>query len=362
MRKRAKWAVEVSAVLLCGALALTACGSSGSASESAPSTEATGAASTDAGEPNGADDADTTNSTDREVHVGIALIAQVEVMDIVVDHFKEALAQAGYTNVVYDEKNAQGNAQTASLIVKQMLGAEPDLVFTIGTPLVMNFLQAGSDIPVLFGAMTDPVGAGVVKSLEEPGGTFTGTSDVVTAQDTFGVIEALVPGATSVGFLGNMSEQNTAVQLADFTSYAEAHGMTITTAPIAKSSDLQLAISSLAGKVDVLLAGTDNTVASAIATAGQAALAAKLPFVMAAGLPPTAGLLASFGADYPSLGTAGGRQAAEILAGKTPAEVPVITPETGGGYEVFVNTDTADALGVTVPDSVLGQAPNLVAE
>lgn len=295
-----------------------------------------------------------------EFHVGIALIAQVETMNVVVDHFKEALKSAGYTNITYNEENAQGNMQTASLIVKQMLRNDPDLIFTIGTPLALSFLQAKPDVPIIFGAMTDPVGAGVVESFDHPGGMFTGTSDVVQASDVFDVITALVPDAKRIGFVGNLSEQNTSVQLDSFKAYGEKHGFTLTTAPVAKSSDLQLAIRSLEGDVDVLLAGTDNTVASAIATAGQAALAADLPFVMAAGEPPTAGLLATVGADYPQLGTESGEQAAKILGGADVSRVPVITPRTGGGYQVTVNTGTAEKLGVDVPNEILGSEPVLV--
>lgn len=365
----ARRAAKMGVALLCGGVALTlaACGSSAApASEtgaSGPEPVASSAVGSDeAVSPDSGPEstAPATAASDREFHVGIALIAQVETMDMVVANFKDGLAAAGYSNVVYDEKNAQGNAQTASLIVKQMLGEKPDLVFTIGTPLVLSFLQADPDIPVVFGVMTDPVGAGVVESLDQPGGMFTGTSDAVTAKDTFGVISALVPGAKRIGFVGNVSEQNTAAQLKEFTAYADANGMTITTAPLAKSADLQLAINSLKGKVDVLLAGTDNTVASAIATAGQAALAAELPFVMAAGEPPTAGLLASFGADYAELGVASGKQAAEILGGKSPSDVPVVSPETGGGYQVAINSTTAELLHVEVPATVLGAAPILV--
>lgn len=301
--------------------------------------------------------------TSHHYTVAIAVSAQIKLLTDMVASFKNELTSEGLIsgkNVSYVEQNANGNTQNYSLIASQELSKKPDLVYVIGTPLVQAFQADKPTMPVLFGAVTDPVGAGFVKSLQSPGGNMTGSSDFVSADATLQVIHDSLPKAKTIGVMGNMGEPNTATQVKQLQDAAKVKGYTIVVAPVANTNSIPLALTSLRSRVDALFVGTDNTVNSALATVAQTALADKIPFVFGAGASNQPGIFVSFGADYDALGKANGTQAAKILLHHdVPNNMPVATTESTGGYSVAIMAQTAKDLGLEVPATVLGTKPTV---
>jgi len=283
------------------------------------------------------------------VTIGIAEIVSIPPIDDNVAAFKEELATLGYVegeNVTYVEQNAQGQAASFSLVTNQIVQEDPDLIYSLGTPLIISVAQAAGDTPQLFGIMTDPVSAGVLDDVEAPGGNITGTSDYIAAGIYFDAFQDLFPDATTIGFLGNPAEPNTQSTLDEFEAEAASRGLELVFAPVADSAKIQLAMESLRGKVDVLTFTADNTVSSALESVVKQATAMGLPVIASQTDSATLGGLAGIGLDWAEAGRESARQAAAILDGdKAPGDIPVWYPSTDG-VEIAVNPDVAAQFGV----------------
>jgi putative tryptophan/tyrosine transport system substrate-binding protein len=292
---------------------------------------------------------------DERTRIDMAIIVNNLPVDQNVEGFKVTMAENGYVegqNIEYTERNAFGRTADSDLIAKQTVDEQPDLIYVVGTPIVIALHNRTEDIPVVFSLMTDPVGGGVVDSFEEPGGNFTGTSDAVSPPIYFDMIEQVLPDCQTVGIMGNTGEQNSASQIAQFEAEAAARGLTTAVAPVATTNDVLSAVSSLEGRADCLLVGADGTVLAAVDALLLAASDAGLPLVTAGAEYADQGALIGIGPDFYDLGVASADIVIQILEGANPADIPVVDAVTGGGLFVAINKDVADALGVTIPDGI----------
>jgi putative tryptophan/tyrosine transport system substrate-binding protein len=300
-----------------------------------------------------------TVSSEGTQKVGIGLIAPVSVLEENIDAFKEALAEEGI-EAEYEEFNAQGQISNVSSIATRLQQIEPDLVYLVGTPLVESFAQHNSgEVPIVFGAMTDPISDHIVESLEHPGGDATGTSDKVPASLIYEVIGEALPEAKTVGVIGNTAESNTVVQIEELKEAAGEEGYELEERAVSNTGEVASAIRSLEG-VDVLVIPTDNTVTSALATVAKTSSDLGIPTVELAGdTMAEEGFLIGLGVNYVKMGSEAGEQAAEIFGGTAPAEIPV---SVGAEKEldVGVNLPLAKELGVTVPASLQQRAKIVV--
>lgn len=303
-------------------------------------------------------------NTGHQYKIGIALIASVDVLQANIDTFKKGLASRGLvdgTNLTYIEKNAQGDLSTVSLIAQQMVQQKPDLIYVVGTPLVVAFHQQTKTIPVLFGVMTDPVGQGVVASAQAPGGNFTGTSDFLPASTTFDLIQQVLPQAKKIGILGNPSEQNTAGQIKLLQAEADKRALQLVSAPTASTNDILPAVQSLKGRVDAAIVTQDATLNSAIPTVSKVALDNRIPLFGTGGADGASqGILVAYGVDYGGVGDIAAKEAVDILThGANPATIPVYYANQQSGLIIKVNVGTAKTLGITLPDALLKQAQSV---
>lgn len=291
------------------------------------------------------------SGSDEMLTIGIAEIISIPPIDDNVAAFKAELASLGYVegeNVTYVEQNAQGQASSFSLVTNQIMQEEPDLVYALGTPLIVSVVQAAGDVPVLFGIMTDPVAAGVMNDVDEPDGTVTGTSDYIPAPVYFDAFQDLFPDAHTIGFIGNPAEANTQATLDEFETEADARGLELTFAPVADSSKVQLALESLRGNVDVLTFTADNTVSSALESVVKQATAMDLPVIASQTDTAALGGLAGIGLDWAAAGRVSAQQAADILGGdKKISQIPVWYPSTDG-VSISVSAAVAEQFGVDV--------------
>ncbi len=285
------------------------------------------------------------------VSIGITQIVAHPSLDASAQGFKDALADAGY-DVTYDEQNAQGDQSTAASIAGTFASADLDLILAIATPTAQSVVQAVTDVPILFTAVTDPVSADLVDSMEAPGGNATGTSDANPVMEQLELIKRLDPDAVTVGIVYSSGEVNSEVQV-DWAKDAAADlGLEIVEAAVSTSAEVQQAAESL--DVDAFYVVTDNTVVSALESLIQVAEAKEILTVAAEGDSVARGTVATYGIDYYQLGYQTGEMAVRILRGEAdPASMPV---ETQSELQLYLNLAAAERMGVTIPEDLLAEA------
>ncbi|GAA2090398.1 MULTISPECIES: ABC transporter substrate-binding protein [Brevibacterium] len=288
--------------------------------------------------------------------IGISQLVQHPALDASAEGFKEAFADAGYTegeNVEFDLQNANGEQATAVSIAQSFATDGHDLVLAIATPAAQAAAQAIMDAPVLFTSVTDPVAADLVDSLEQPGGNVTGTSDLASIPEQFDLLAQLVPDAETVGIVYSSGEVNSEVQVDAAKEAAQGHGIEIAEQTVTTANDIGQAVSAL-GDVDAIYVPTDNMVVSGIGSLVQSAESAGIPVIGAEAGTVEGGAAATLGIDYHELGKQTGEMALRILEEDAdPAETPV---ETASKTTYVVNEAAAEAQGVEIPAEILDQA------
>lgn len=278
------------------------------------------------------------------VKVGIIQYAEHPALDAAQKGFIKALNEAGYKegqNLDLTQKNAQGEQANLQTMVEQLAGKN-DLNFAIATPAAQAMVNADQETPTIFTAVTDPISAGLVKSLEKPGGTVTGTLDAGDVSQQIDVLTKAIPKAKKVGIFYNSSEVNSQIQAKAAKKVLLKKGLKVVIKTVTTSNDVQQVMTSLANQVDAVYLPTDNTVASTATTIGEVLKEAKVPAIGSDAAYLDAVLLTS-GVDYQAIGHAAGEQALKILKGKKVSELPVQKPQKA---QVKINEAMAKALGI----------------
>lgn len=312
------------------ALALTACGSS--------STNTT------------TDDksAENTESTDDTTYkIGVLQLTQHAALDKANEGFIAALDESGIKYEV-DQQNASGEQSACQTIAEKLVNDGNDLIYAIATPAAQAVAGVTSEIPIVLSAVTDPAESGLVASNDAPGGNVTGTSDLTPVKEQIELLKQILPDAKTVGILFCSSESNSEIQAAMAREACEANGLEHIDFTVSSSNEIQTVVESMVGKVDVIYAPTDNTIAAGMPTVSMIATDNGLPIICGEQGMVDAGGLATYGIDYYQLGYMAGQMAVEILRdGADPATMPI-------GYlsadqcELSVNDETAAALGIDV--------------
>ncbi|MCK6261986.1 ABC transporter substrate-binding protein [Vibrio sp. ZSDE26] len=291
--------------------------------------------------------------------VAVSQIVEHPALDATRQGLLDGLKAKGYEegkNLEFDYKTAQGNPAIAVQIARQFIGENPDVLVGIATPTAQALVAATRNIPVVFTAVTDPIGAKLVKQLEQPGKNVTGLSDLSPVDQHVQLIKEILPEAKSIGVVYNPGEAN-AVTLVDLLKKsAKAQGFVVVEATALKSADVQSATQAIAAKSDVLYAPTDNTVASAIEGMIVAANQASTPVLGGATSYVEKGAIASLGFDYYQVGYQTADYVAAILAGEKPGDLDV---KIAKGSDLVVNASAAKQLGVTIPQTVLDRATSV---
>jgi len=287
-----------------------------------------------------------TASGEEPTNIGILLSAEHSALTSAQDGFIAELEDNGYVdgeNVNINILNSQGSSGNLHDMATQLTN-ENDLLLGISTSAAQSLATVAEDMPVLFTATTDPEGAGLVESMEAPGGNMTGTSDMVPFEEQIELLISIKPEAERIGLIFNSSEPNSQVQ-ADLASQTiEESGREPVTMTVTNTNDVQQVATSLMNEVDSLYIPTDNTLSSAATTVGDLAIENQIPIVAGSIDHTEEGGLATYGIDYTSLGRQTGQMALDILDNDAdPAEMAV---ETAAELELFVNEDMADALNI----------------
>lgn len=283
-------------------------------------------------------------------------IVEHPALDALRQGVKDELAAQGLS-VDYNDHIAQGNIATANLIAKQILGEQPDVAVGIATPTAQACAQVIKDIPIVFAAVTDPVGAGLVQSLERPGGNVTGTTDMSPINRQLDLMLEFLPEIKTIGVIYNSGEVNSVTLVRILKEEAQKKGLTVEEATVSNSAGVSQAAKSLIGKVDAVYIPTDNTVVSALEATTQIGYQAKLPIFAADTDSVTRGAIAALAVDYYKMGRQTGEMVSRVFKGANPGEMPV---ETLREFNIHLNPGSAAKMGVEVPESILKKADKII--
>ncbi|MGC9459490.1 ABC transporter substrate-binding protein [Vibrio genomosp. F10] len=291
--------------------------------------------------------------------VAVSQIVEHPALDATRQGLLDGLKAKGYEegkNLEFDYKTAQGNPAIAVQIARQFIGENPDVLVGIATPTAQALVAATRNIPIVFTAVTDPVGAKLVKTLEKPGKNVTGLSDLSPINQHVELIKEILPEAKSIGVVYNPGEANAVALVELLKESAKAQGLEVIEATALKSADVQSATQAIAAKSDVLYAPTDNTVASAIEGMILAANQAKTPVLGGATSYVEKGAIASLGFDYYQVGYQTADYVVAILEGSKPGDLDV---KIAKGSDLVVNPAAAKKIGIAIPQSVLDRATSV---
>lgn len=255
-------------------------------------------------------------------------------------------------------ENAQGDLSIATQIAQRFIGLNPDVIIPITTPSAQTVYNAvqGQDIPVIFAGVSDPVAAKLISSFHEKGKNITGVADVLPLGEQLNLIRNILPNIKKIGTIYNAGEANSQAFVEKLEFLCAEHHIELITVAVTNTATVAAASLSLAGKVDAIFIGNDNTVISALQTVLKVSRTQKLPVFSADPESVQAGCLAALAPSQYKMGQQVGRMVNRCLGRKRIDDIPVEVPET---IELSVNLKTADAFGISIPASLLTHA-NLI--
>jgi putative ABC transport system substrate-binding protein len=300
-------------------------------------------------------------SEKQNITIGISKIVSHPALDAIEKGIQDELTQLGYDNITYDLQNANGEPSTAKQIAVKFKADKVDLAVGIATPTSQALVSTLTGVPIVFSGVTDPVGAGLVPSLDRGGEYTTGYSDMTPVREQIEFLASIMD-LKRLGHVYTSGEAN-AVVLADMArEVCNDLGIEFVESTVTNSAEVKQATQAILGRVDAIYVSTDNTVFSALNSLAETALEKQIPVMSA---DPTSAetfpVLAAIGFDYYRHGRATGRLIAKILEGADPAEIPtqfMTDPEDLD--QLVLNKDVADAVGITFSQDVLDRASVIV--
>ncbi|MGU7998518.1 ABC transporter substrate-binding protein [Streptococcus suis] len=279
------------------------------------------------------------------VKVGVLQYMEHESLTAAREGFVAELEANGYKEgekLVLDYQNAQGDQANLQTISEQLIGGN-DLVLAIATPSAQSLATVSTETPIVFTAVTDPLSADLVESIEKPGGLLTGTSDQAPIDKQVELLGQAVPDAKTVGILYTTSERNSEVQVEQAKELLEKAGYKVVVKGITSTNEVQDATTSLMKDVDALFIPTDNTVASTMTMIGDLSVEHKVPVIGGSTDMVDEGGLLTYGTNYEALGRQTAKMAIKIIEGADVSETAVEYPET---VSLHVNEEMAQKLGI----------------
>lgn len=295
-----------------------------------------------------------------QARVSVLTIVDHPALDAFRDGVAEELKANGFEqgrNLTWTFQSAQGNTGTAAQIARKYVGDGPDAIVAISTPAAQAVVAATKRIPVVYGAVTDPVAAQLVKSMDPSGTNVTGVSDRLVAGKQVELIEKVKPGVKRVGMVYNPGEANSVVAVREMKAALQARGIALVEAAAPRSVDVGQAARRLIGKVDLVYTGTDNNVMSAYEALAKVCNDARLPLVAADTGSVRRGALAALSVDYALLGRQAGRQVVRILKGDRPG---ALASETSERQQLILNLEAARKQGVELSAALQSEATEIL--
>ena len=325
-------------------LSLAACGSSDSSDDTSEEEETTE-------EETEEEEEEATVEEGTEYKVAIVNYVDDASLNQIVENLEEELdAQSEELGVTFNYEdyysNAQGDSSVLNQIAIDVVADDVDVIVAVATPVatVMQSATEDTDIPVIFSAVTDPVGAGLVESMEEPGGNITGTSDALDTTAIFNLMLAADPDVDYVGLLYDTSQDSSTASIEEAKEFLDENGIEYIEKTGSTTDDVLLAAQSLVAEgVDAVFTPTDNTIMTAELTIYEVFAEAGIPHYTGADSFALNGAFLGYGVDYANLGVMTAQMVVDLLINDAdPATTPVMTFDNG---IASINTETLEACG-----------------
>jgi putative ABC transport system substrate-binding protein len=299
---------------------------------------------------------------DKVYKVGVTQFVAHPALDLDQAGFLAQMKEEGFVegkNVSFDIKNSQGDPNLAKTIADKFTADKVDVILAITTPSSQAAAQAtkGSGIPVVFIAVSDGVGAGLMREIGQATGTnITGVYSADPVEQQMDLIREIQPSARRLGIIFNAGEANSVSNVQRIKTYLEGK-MEIVEATAASSNEVQLVAQSLAGRVDAVFMPQDNTVMSAVDALIRVCQEQDLPLYTGDTESVKKGALATLGNDEYDCGRQGAVLVARILRGE---EAGTIVPEEIRKRTLLINQGAAEKYGITIPQAVLERADEVI--
>jgi putative ABC transport system substrate-binding protein len=276
--------------------------------------------------------------------------------------FVQRLRELGWIEgrtIAIEVRWAEGRNERFAEIAAEFVRLKVDVIVTAGTAAVVAVKQATSVIPIVFAAVGDPVGTGLVASLARPGGNVTGLS--LQATDIAGkrleLLREVVPGLRRLAILANVGTPQAVREMREVQATARALGFEVATSEIRGADDIAPAFDALKGRGDALYVVADPLVTTNRIRISTLALGVRLPTIHGQRENVEVGGLMSYGANFPGLYRRAADYVDKILRGTKPADIPVEQPTK---FDLVVNLVTAKTLGLTIPQTLLLRADQVI--
>lgn len=292
------------------------------------------------------------------ISVGITQIATHPGIDAIRKGFLDEMKKLGYeegVTIKYEQTNAQGDMSTAQSIAQKYVNDKKDIIFAITTPSSQTCAKAikGTDIPLIFGAVTDPVSAGLVDTMEKPGGNTTGTSDKWPVADQFNLLLQLAPKVKKIGIIYNPGETNSESNIKEVKQICKNKGLELVLVSVSNTNEVFTAAQSLVGRCDAFYVPADNTVIAAMEAVVKVSEQNKIPLLPGVSSNVAQGGFGTIGPDYYDIGVESAKLADKVIKGTKAGTIPV---STATRFEYFFNKKSAEATGIKIPEDLLSKA------
>ncbi|HZO27095.1 MAG TPA: ABC transporter substrate-binding protein [Chloroflexota bacterium] len=273
------------------------------------------------------------------------------------------LRELGYAegqNIAIEYRFSESNAHLPALAAELVGLAVDVIVATGGTPAPLAAKQATATIPIVFIAVTDPVGTGLVASLARPGGNSTGLTNVasVLAAKRVELLKTIIPGFSRLALILNTTNPATLAQANEIAAAAQDLGIQVQTLPIRSADDFEGAFRAAArAHADAIHPASDSVITNGRDRLAELGVSYRLPTVFDFRENTAAGGLLSYGPSLVDMYRRAATYVDKILKGSKPADLPVERPTT---FDFVINLKTAQAIGLTIPPSVLQQATEII--
>jgi len=260
-------------------------------------------------------------------------------------------------NVAIEVRWAEGRSERFAEIAAELVRLKVDVIITGGSAAVAA-KQATSVVPIVF-VLGEPLGTGLVATLARPGGNVTGPSNQQTdlPGKRLELLREVLPSLRQLAIMANVDYPEAVLEMRDVQALSKTLGLEVATVEIRRAEDISPAFKALKGRADALYVITDALVNTNRVRINTLALAARLLTMHGVREYVEAGGLMSYGADYSDLFRRAGDYVDKILRGAKPADIPVEQPTK---FDLVVNLITAEALGLTMPPSLLARADEVI--
>src|SRR4051794_10068998 len=278
------------------------------------------------------------------------------------DAFVQRLRELGWvegTTIAIEYRWAEGRPDRFAEIAAEFVRLKVDLIYAVGTEATLAAKKVTSAIPIVFPVAGDPVGTGMAASLARPGANATGLSNLAAdlAAKRLEILRDIVPGLARVAIMANVGYPGAVLEIGEFQAASRAVGLEVAAIEVRHTEDIAPALESLKGRVEALYVVGDPLANVNRVRINTFALVARLPTIYVQREYVEAGGLLSYGPNYSDLNRRAADYVDKILRGAKPAELPIEQPIK---FDLVVNLVTARALGITIPQSLLQRADEVI--